>query len=208
MYPTLEDCINDLEKNGRLIRIKEEVDPHLELASIHMRVNAAGGPALLFENVKGSKYRAVSNLFGDLERSEFIFRNTLETTQRLISLRSNPVAALKQPIKNFSSGVAGSKALPMKKKEKEVDGFDEIRIEDLPLIKHWPDDGGAFVTLPQVYSEDPEKPGIMNSNLGMYRVQLDGNDFETNKEIGMHYQIHRGIGGIRKKPTASGQPLK
>ncbi|RKD69522.1 4-hydroxy-3-polyprenylbenzoate decarboxylase [Sinobaca qinghaiensis] len=208
MYPTLEDCINDLEKNGRLIRIKEEVDPHLELASIHMRVNAAGGPALLFENVKGSKYRAVSNLFGDLERSEFIFRNTLETTQRLISLRSDPVAALKQPIKNFSSGVAGSKALPMKKKEKEVDGFDEIRIEDLPLIKHWPDDGGAFVTLPQVYSEDPEKPGIMNSNLGMYRVQLDGNDFETNKEIGMHYQIHRGIGVHQEKANRLGRPLK
>lgn len=208
MYPTLEDCINDLEKNGRLIRIKEEVDPHLELASIHMRVNAAGGPALLFENVKGSKYRAVSNLFGDLERSEFIFRNTLETTQRLISMRSDPVAALKQPIKNFSSGVAGSKALPMKKKEKEVDGFDEIRIEDLPLIKHWPDDGGAFVTLPQVYSEDPEKPGIMNSNLGMYRVQLNGNDFETNKEIGMHYQIHRGIGVHQEKANRLGRPLK
>ncbi|MGE5676668.1 MAG: 3-octaprenyl-4-hydroxybenzoate carboxy-lyase, partial [Pseudomonadota bacterium] len=62
MYRNLEECIVDLEKSGQLIRIHEEVDPYLEMAAIHRRVNAAGGPALLYENVKGSKFRAVSNL--------------------------------------------------------------------------------------------------------------------------------------------------
>lgn len=74
MYHNLDECILDLEKAGQLVRIREEVDPYLEMAAIHMRINAAGGPALLFENVKGSNFRAVSNLFGNLERSKFIFR--------------------------------------------------------------------------------------------------------------------------------------
>lgn len=71
-YRNMEECVNDLEKNGHLIRIHEEVDPYLEMAAIHMRVFEAGGPALLFENVKGSRFRAVSNLFGTVERSKFI----------------------------------------------------------------------------------------------------------------------------------------
>jgi 4-hydroxy-3-polyprenylbenzoate decarboxylase len=69
-------------------------------------------------------------------------------------------------------------------------------------------DGGAFVTLPQVYTEDADKPGIMNANLGMYRIQLSGNDYELNKEIGLHYQIHRGIGVHQSKANAKGIPLK
>ncbi|MDQ6814129.1 MAG: UbiD family decarboxylase, partial [Bacteroidota bacterium] len=60
-YRSLEQCLVDLERNNRLIRIKEQVDPHLEMAAVHLRVHEAGGPALLFENVKGSKYRAASN---------------------------------------------------------------------------------------------------------------------------------------------------
>ncbi len=78
----------------------------------------------------------------------------------------------------------------------------------MPQIKCWPDDGGAFITLPQVFSEDITKPGIMNSNLGMYRIQISGNDFKKDKEIGMHYQIHRGIGIHQKKAIDKGIPLK
>lgn len=208
MYQNLEECILDLEKAGQLVRILEEVDPKLEMAAIHMRVNAAGGPALLFENVKGSNFRAVSNLFGNLERSKFIFRNTLRATHDVIALRNDPMKALKNPFKHFSTGLAATTALPLKKANKELAGFKEIQIADLPLIHHWPDDGGAFVTLPQVYTEDPEKPGIMNSNLGMYRVQLTGNDYEINKEIGLHYQIHRGIGVHHEKAKKLGVPLK
>lgn len=208
MYHNLEECIIHLEKAGQLIRIKEEVDPYLEMAAIHMRVNAAGGPAILFENVKGSKFRAVSNLFGNLERSRFIFKNTLEATKKVIALRNDPMSILKNPFKHLSSGFAASKALPLKKADNRLKDFQEIQISDLPLIHHWPGDGGSFITLPQVYTEDPEKPGIMHSNLGMYRVQLTGNQYKQNKEVGLHYQIHRGIGVHQQKANKLGVPLK
>ncbi|MDV2683615.1 UbiD family decarboxylase [Alkalihalophilus lindianensis] len=207
MYQNLEECIQDLEKSGQLIRITEEVDPHLEMAAIHMKVFEAKGPALFFEKVKGSSYPAVSNLFGTVERSKYIFRKTWDKTQEIIGLRNDPMSALKSPFKHVGSGVAATKALPMKKSSLPST-FKEIQISDLPLIHHWPDDGGAFVTLPQVYSEDPEKPGIMNANLGMYRIQLSGNEYELNKEIGLHYQIHRGIGVHQAKATKLGKPLK
>lgn len=84
----------------------------------------------------------------------------------------------------------------------------ETSIDKLPLIQCWPEDGGAFITLPQVYSEDPENPGVMNANLGMYRIQLSGNDYELNKEVGLHYQIHRGIGVHQTKANEAGQALK
>ncbi|WP_100407448.1 UbiD family decarboxylase [Bacillus solitudinis] len=207
MYQNLEQCILDLEKNGQLIRIHEEVDPDLEMAALHMKVHAAGGPALLFENVKGSNFRAISNLFGTIERSKFIFRQTWELTQNVVALRNDPMSALKHPFQHLRTGLAASKALPSKRSS-HSHNLQEIQITDLPLIKHWPDDGGAFVTLPQVYSEDPDKPGMMNANLGMYRVQLSGNDYELNKEIGLHYQIHRGIGVHQAKSSKRGTPLK
>jgi 4-hydroxy-3-polyprenylbenzoate decarboxylase len=207
-YSNLEQCIIDLENHGHLVRIREEVDPHLEMAAIHLNVYAASGPALLFENVKGSKYRAVSNLFGTIERSKFIFRETFESTQNVIGVRNDPIKALKNPFNYIGTGLSALKALPIKQSGGLPPGFQEIRISDMPLIKHWKEDGGAFVTLPQVYSEDPEKPGIMNSNLGMYRVQLSGNDYELDKEVGVHYQIHRGIGIHQDKANKLGQPLK
>jgi 4-hydroxy-3-polyprenylbenzoate decarboxylase len=73
-YSSLQDCINDLEKNGQLIRVKEEVDPNLEMAAIHLRIHEAGGKAILFEKVKGTKYQCVSNIFGTNERMHFLFR--------------------------------------------------------------------------------------------------------------------------------------
>jgi 4-hydroxy-3-polyprenylbenzoate decarboxylase len=204
-YTSLEACLLDLEKNGHLIRIKEEVDPYLEMAAIHLRTYAAAGPALLFENVKGSKYRAASNIFGTLERSKFIFRDTLKAVQQIIELKNDPIKAIKSPFKNLGTGIAAIKALP---KKQSNHFFEEIKISDLPLIQHWPMDGGAFVTLPQVYSEDIDQPGIMKANLGMYRVQLTGNDYKLNEEIGLHYQLHRGIGVHQTKANAKDQPLK
>jgi 4-hydroxy-3-polyprenylbenzoate decarboxylase len=206
-YKSLNECLNDLEKNGHLVRIKEEVDPDLEMATIHLKVFAKNGPALLFEKVKGSKFMAVSNLFGTTERSKFMFRDTFATMQQLVMLRNNPLAALKQPFKYAATGFAALKALP-KKNSFSSAGFEEIKISDLPLIKHWPMDGGAFVTLPQVYSEDCDKPGVMASNLGMYRIQLNGNDYVTDKEIGLHYQLHRGIGVHQTKTNQKNLPLK
>ncbi len=207
-YRSLEECLLDLEKNGHLIRIKEEVDPYLEMAAIHLRVHEAGGPALLFEKVKGSKFRAASNIFGTLERSEFIFRDRLKTVQQLIELKNDPVKAIKSPIRNFNTGLAALKALPKKNPASKPVLFEEIKISGLPQIHHWPMDGGAFVTLPQVYTEDVDKPGIMNANLGMYRIQLAGNSYEPGKEVGLHYQLHRGIGVHQSKANKKGQPLK
>jgi len=207
-YNSLEQCLLDLEKHHHIIRIKEEVDPFLEMASIHLRVHEAGGPALLFENVKGTKYRAASNIFGTLERSKFIFRDTLASVQKLIELKNNPLKALKEPFKNFNTGLAALKALPLKNPASKPVMATEIKISDLPLIQHWPMDGGAFVTLPQVYTEDIDQPGIMRANLGMYRIQLTGNEYDLNKEIGLHYQLHRGIGIHQNKANKKGQSLQ
>ena len=207
-YNSLEVCLLDLEKRGELIRIKEEIDPYLEMATIHHRVYAANGPALLFENVKGSRFRAASNIFGSIERSRFIFRDTLEQVQQLIKLKNDPMEGLKQPIKYLGAAMAAFKALPLKNPLSKPVLFEEIRIQDIPQIQHWPKDGGAFVTLPQVYTEDIDSPGIMKANLGMYRIQLSGNDYRMNEEIGLHYQLHRGIGVHQTKANKKGQPLK
>ena len=93
-YKSLESCMLDLEKNGYLVRIKEEVDPHLEMASIHRRVFKAEGPAILFENVKGCDFACVSNLFGTLERSLFMFRKSFKT-YRKARFMSDPLSIQK-----------------------------------------------------------------------------------------------------------------
>ena len=207
-YQSLEVCLLDLERSGQLKRIKEEVDPYLEMAAIHLRIHAGGGPALLFERVKGSQYRAASNIFGTLERSKFIFRGNLEIVQKLIELKNNPFKAIRRPIHSLKTGLASLTAIPLKNPSEKPVFYSEISISDLPLITHWPGDGGAFVTLPQVYTEDVEIPGIGNANLGMYRIQLTGNNYILNKEVGLHYQLNRGIGIHQGKANSKGVPLK
>jgi 4-hydroxy-3-polyprenylbenzoate decarboxylase len=207
MYHSLEDCLVDLEKHGMLIRIKEEVDPHLEMSAIHLRVFEQGGPALMFENVKGSKFRAASNIFGDLDRTRFIFRKSLKSVEQIIRLKGDPMAALRAPFKHALAPFDALKALPRKVGRGPVN-YSTCKISELPQIVHWPDDGGAFVTLPAVYTEDQSNPGIMRSNLGMYRIQLSGNDYIQDEEIGLHYQLHRGIGIHQTIADEIGQPLK
>jgi len=206
-YKSLAACVSDLEKHGHLIRIKAEVDPYLEMAAIHLRVYENQGPAILFEKVKGSPFPAVSNLFGTLERSKFIFRDTLPKVQQLVSLRNDPIKALKNPFKYAGSAMSALSALPFKTPSAK-NKFLKTSISKLPQIVNWPMDGGPFVTMPQVYTEDVDKPGVLNANLGMYRIQLAGNDYIQDQEIGLHYQIHRGIGVHQSKANALGQPLK
>jgi 4-hydroxy-3-polyprenylbenzoate decarboxylase len=206
-YKSLAECVSDLEKHGQLIRIKEEVDPYLEMAAIHLRVYEHQGPAVLFENIKGSKFPAVSNLFGTLERSKFMFRDTLDKIKVLVDLKSDPVKAIKNPFKYLNVGLTAFSALPMKGSANAPVNFGRTKISDLPQIVNWPKDGGPFVTMPQVYTEDISKPGIMNANLGMYRIQMAGNEY-TENEIGLHYQLHRGIGVHQSKANAAGKPLK
>jgi 4-hydroxy-3-polyprenylbenzoate decarboxylase len=204
-YKSLQECIDDLDKSGQLIRIKEEVDPYLEMAAIHLRIFEAKGKAILFEKVKGSKYQAVSNLFGTTTRSQYLFRDTLPNVKKMIALKSDPMSAIKNPIQNIGVALAAWKALP---KKVSAHSFEKIKISDLPQIQCWEKDGGAFVTLPIVYSEDADKPGAMHSNLGMYRIQLSGNDYIQDKEIGLHYQLHRGIGVHQTKWNKLGKPMK
>lgn len=207
-YKSLAECVRDLEKHGHLIRIREEVDPHLEAAAIHLRVFENAGPALLFENIKGSKFPAVSNLFGTLDRSKFMFRDSLDTIKTLVGLKSDPLKALKNPFKYASAGLTALSALPWQTGLMAPIKFGKTKISELPQIQHWPMDGGPFITMPQVYTEDIEKPGIMNANLGMYRIQLGGNDYIKDEEIGLHYQLHRGIGIHQSKANARGEALK
>ncbi|MEQ8351730.1 MAG: UbiD family decarboxylase [Leptospiraceae bacterium] len=205
-YKSIRDCVKDLEKNSHLIRIKQEVDPDLEMAEIHRRVFAAGGPAILFERVRGSDFPAVSNLFGTMDRARFIFRKTIRRVQSLIGLKADPTSAFKNPMNLYYAMRAGFNALPRRVPGGAV-RYRRTTIDRLPFIKSWPDDGGPFITLPQVYTEDAFKPGVMKSNLGMYRVQMAGNQYRTNEQIGLHYQIHRGIGVHHSRAIEKGRPF-
>ena len=203
-YKSLYDAVSDLESNGHLIRVAEEVDPELEMSAIHLRVHQAGGPAVLYENVKGSAYPAVSNMFGTLERSRFMFRDTLEDVRALLALKNDPLKAFRSPLKSLLA----LKALPKRVRNPISHLMDQPALAHLPQIKCWPNDGGPYVLLPQVYTEDIDKEGVMGSNLGCYRIQMGGNDYDVDKEVGLHYQIHRGIGVHQAKANAQGQPLK
>ena len=205
-YKSLQQCISDLDKKGEILKITKEIDPNLEIASVHLDEFSKASKAIVFENIKGSKFRGTSNLFGTLNRSKFMFRDTLGKVKKLIDLKTDPSLALKNPVKAIFAALHAIYAIPLKVRFPR--NFHEIQIEDIPQVKCWKEDGGAFITLPQVYSEDIVNPGIMNSNLGMYRIQLSGNDYICNKEVGMHYQIHRGIGVHQKNANQNGQPLK
>ncbi|MFN8407578.1 MAG: UbiD family decarboxylase [Sphingobacteriaceae bacterium] len=207
-YSSLATCMLDLEKHGQLVRIKEEVDPYLEMPAIHLRVHENKGPALFFEHIKGCRFPAISNLFGTLERSRFIFRDTLNHVKALIDLKIDPLGIIKHPFKYLPAAPCALAAQPLKSKLHKPIAYNHCQISDLPQIVHWPMDGGPFITLPQVYTEDIDSPGIWHANLGMYRIQLGGNDYVQNKEIGLHYQLHRGIGVHQTKANAKNWPLK
>ncbi|HEY0839729.1 MAG TPA: UbiD family decarboxylase, partial [Vulgatibacter sp.] len=207
-YPSLQACVRDLEANGHLVRIDREVDPWLEMAAIQRRVYAAGGPAILFERVAGSPFPAVSNLFGTLERSRFLFRDTLERVRALIALKFDPAALMKEPGRHVPAALAAYTALPRRARMGAPILHGRTTLSSLPQIVSWPKDGGPFVLLPQVYTEDPARPGIMGANLGMYRVQLGGNEYLPDREVGLHYQIHRGIGIHQTRAIERGEPLK
>lgn len=206
-YKNTQDCLHALEKKGELIHIDKEIDARLEAGAIQRRVFQAGGPALLFTNIKGCKFPMAANIYGTKERLNFIFRDTVRTVENLMKLKLNPMKALKQPWKYLGAPRTAWHTMPKKIKQGPI-LQNECKISDLPKLVSWPMDGGAYVTLPQVYSESPENAGYANSNIGMYRVQLTGNQFTTDEEIGLHYQIHRGIGHHHAQALKKGEPLK
>ncbi len=206
-YQSTLECVLDLEKHGQLVRIREPVDPDLEMAEIQRRVYQAQGPAILFENVLGSPFPAACNLFGTIERGRFIFRDTLKRIQKVIQLKADPTLGMKAPWRFASAPLAAWTSLPRKVSTGPI-LFGKTKVSQLPQIKSWPDDGGPFITLPQVYTEDVLQPGAMQSNLGMYRIQMGGNDYEKDSQIGLHYQIHRGIGIHHTRAIESGKDLR
>ena len=206
-YRDLTECVRDLERNGFLISIDEEIDPRLEAASVVRRVYEAKGPAILFRKVKGCAFPLLGNLFGTLDRARFIFRDALEGVERLVALKVDPAALLKRPASLLKIPGAAWNLRPKFVSNGPILQH-ETTLESLPQVVSWPNDAGAFVTLPLVYSEDPDKPGWIKSNLGMYRVQISGNEFEKNREVGMHYQIHRGIGVHHSAAIRRNESLK
>jgi 4-hydroxy-3-polyprenylbenzoate decarboxylase len=205
-YRNLTDCVNDLERHKRLRRIDAEIDPHLEMAEIQRRVYRAGGPALLFTRPKGCRFPMVSNVFGTLERTRWIFRDSLKRMEQIMRLKGDPSWAWRRPISSLGVPWAGYHALP-RVGWAGPSTRHEVSLTDLPGLVSWPDDGGPYVTLPLVYSESPNRPGWMKSNLGMYRVQLGGPHHVPDREVGLHYQIHRGIGVHHSEAMARGEPL-
>src|SRR5947209_18988215 len=96
-YRSLRECVLDLERTGRLVRLDVEIDPYLEAAEIQRRVYRAQGPAVLFARVKGCRFPMVSNLFGTMQRTRFLFRDMLEVVRRLVELKVDPAAFWKNP---------------------------------------------------------------------------------------------------------------
>ena len=207
MYKDLEQALLDLEKAGMLKRVYQEVDPFLEMAEMARQAFENHGPALLFEHVKGSPFRAACNIFGTQERLDFLFRKTLAGTQTAVLFKSNPVEFFKhaRPIALCRAALTGLHSLPHK--SGSIGNFRECKLSDLPQIVCWPHDGGAFLTLPQVATRPAEDASVMTTNLGMYRVQISGNDYASN-ECGLHYQIKRDIARHHQKAIEEGRPLK
>ncbi len=192
-YRTLQECLADLEANGQLIRINQNVDPHLEAAAIQRKVYQAGGPAIYFARVKNCRFPLVCNLFGTMDRVRYLFRDSLEAVAHLVQMKVNPAVFKRHPLRYFGLGWKSLNLLPRKCSWGPVLA-NQITVDQLPQLKSWPKDGGAFITLGQVYTENPDQRGVRNSNLGLYRVQMSGGQYHQNTEVGLHYQIHRGIG--------------
>ncbi len=186
---SLQDFVSYLEKNGELVRIKTEVDPKLEAPEISIRALQAGMPALLFENVRGSRFPLAMNVLASEKRIEMALgKHPEQLGKELITfmeeaLPPKPKALFKH------AGITRRLlcALPMRtSRALSQHVVTSPNLNDLPVITCWPDDGGRFITLPQVFTYDPHTG---KRNVGMYRMQVfDG------QTTGMHWQIQKGGG--------------
>ncbi|MEX2172810.1 MAG: UbiD family decarboxylase [Pirellulaceae bacterium] len=204
---SLRSQLDELHRSGHLVRLDDEVDARLEAAEIQRRVYASGGPAVLFANVKGCQFPLVSNLFGTIERARYLFRHTYDNVRRAIELKIDPAALLKDPLRYAWAPLTAWRMQPKLVRSGPAMAH-ETSLGHLPQVQSWPRDGGPFITLPQCYTEDVDEPGLARANLGMYRVQLAGNQYLPDQEVGLHYQIHRGIGVHHSAAIRAGQPLR
>ena len=202
-FPDLRAFLDQLRRDGDLVTVESEVDPHLEVAEIHRRVVAGGGPALLFTNVKGSGFRLVTNLFGTARRAEMAFgERPLRLIRRVVELVETIMPPT--PAKLWGARDVGMDLLKVGTRRRSTGPVTErvtqdVRLDRLPALTCWPEDGGPFVTLPLVYTTHPDKAG---HNLGMYRMQVY--DART---TGMHWQIGKGGGYHYAVAERRGQKL-
>lgn len=193
-FRDLREFLNMLEANGDLVRIKEEIDPKLEMTEIADRTLRGGGPALLFENPKGYDVPLLANLFGTEKRvAQGMGADSIEALREIGEL----LAYLRQPdppkgmrdlidkaplLKKVLN--MGPKTISRPPCQEVVVDEDDIDLNKLPIQTCWPGDVGPLVTWPLVITRGPEKPRM---NLGIYRMQLIG----RNKLI-MRWLSHRG----------------
>jgi UbiD family decarboxylase len=203
MFTDLRLFINQLRRDRDLVEIDAPVDPALEAAEIHRRVIAAGGPALLFTNVKGADFPLVTNLFGTPRRAELAFgARPLAFIKRVVHLAETllpPTAAKLWAARDvgFDLLKVGTRRLTSGPVSDIVTS--QVRLDRLPVITCWPEDGGPFITFPLVYTQHPDKPG---HNLGMYRMQV----YDASS-TGMHWQIGKGGGFHYARAEAANRAL-
>ncbi len=192
-----------LQKESELHEIDIPVDPYLEIAEIHRRVIAQGGPALLFTNVKGSRFPVATNLFGSHRRLELAFgrrpqqfvTDVVRAAETLLPPSFSKIWSFRHLfVQGLKIGTKRISTAPILE-EKQV----PARLMELPLLTSWHTDGGAFVTLPLVYTEHP---GGKGHNLGMYRIQR-----YDDQTTGIHWQIHKGGGYHYHEAELRDEPL-
>ena len=182
--------VRALEERGELTRIRAEVDAHLEASHIADRVMKAGGPALLFERVKGSRFPVLMNAFGSRRRMSLALgvEDLEEHARKLEEIVHGRAPSNAKDILKLASLVPGLAHVPPRSVSKGacqeiVETGEAVDVTALPILTSWPQDGGPFLTLPNVITRDPDTGA---RNIGMYRMQrLD------RRSIAMHWQIHK-----------------
>ena len=192
-----------MRQDGDLATVTAPVDAHLEVAEIHRRVIAADGPALLFTNVKGKAFPLATNLFGSKRRAALAFGDRpLALVRRLVELAQTLLPP--NPAKLWGARDVAGSLLKVGLTTRGRGPVTEVvsrepRLDRLPAITCWPEDGGPFVTLPLVYTESPRGHG---HNLAMYRLHV-----YDEASTGMHWQIGKGGGFHYAEAEAAGQAL-
>jgi 4-hydroxybenzoate decarboxylase subunit C len=189
-HPNLRSFLRQLKRDGDLVVVDAPVDARLEVPEIHRRVIAAGGPALLFTRVIGADFPLTTNLFGTPARAERAFgTRPLAFIRRLVELAETLLPPTMSKVWGARDVAAAATRVGLQRRTRgpvtEV-VTSEVRLDRLPILTTWPEDGGPFVTLPLVYTEHPDGKG---HNLGMYRLQVHGP-----ARTGMHWQIGKGGG--------------